>query len=156
MELRCEAGDNNRGPWDARTSKDTEVAAQAKCWGTVLPCMPHLTRLELIEAIACDTLLCTIGSSVPKLQRLVLERDHWSAGSSKEGADAIAHVGHIELLFGKNFCCDRNLQLLQLPGVKRVRFGNIAAQGRRHEMQGGSAWTQEACICEYCLFYRGS
>ena len=125
---------------------------QAKCWGTVLPCMPHLTRLELVEEVACDRLLCAIViSGVPHLQQLVLERDYWFLNSSKEGADAIAHVGHIELLYGKGFFCRQHQQLVQLPGVKRVlcKF-RVPACGCK-EMQGGSAWTQETCMCECCL-----
>jgi hypothetical protein len=71
-ELRCDAGSGGD-------------EAQAKCWGTVLPCMPHLTRLELVEAHAADPLLCAIGRNLPQLQRLVLDSDHWRAQSSKEG-----------------------------------------------------------------------
>ena len=148
-ELRCYAG---YAPWRQGTPSTPDGVAQAKCWGTVLPCMPHLTRLELVEADASDPLLCAIGSSAPQLQRLVLERDHWSAGSSKKGAGAIAHVKHIELLFTKGFECSRNLQLVRLPGVRRVLSRWLGAwRDQPCEMQG---WSQEKCPCEVCFFKR--
>jgi hypothetical protein len=146
-ELRCDAG---YAPWSEGTPSTPDGVAQAKCWGTVLPCMPHLTRLELVEADAGDPLLCAIGNSAPQLQRLVLERDVWLSGSSKKGADAIAHVKHIELVFAKGFACNCNLQLVQVPCVKRVFVRHSCGR----EMQGGPAWSQETCICEVCYFRR--
>lgn len=95
-ELRCEAGRamNPIGGDRAETIEE----ARADCWGTVLSHMPHLTRLELVGSGAGDPLLRVIGSSAPQLQRFVFQVEYWGSSSSKDGADAIAHVGHIELL----------------------------------------------------------
>lgn len=157
-ELRCEAGAGSgnltsySGDAGARVENDDE-RAQAKSWGTVLACMPHLTRLELVEVCVGDRLLCAVGSNAPQLQRLVLDREVWLSGSSKEGADAIAHVGHIELLAMKGFECSRNLQLLQLPGVKRVLCGwsglKLSVSDSK-QTQGGSVWSPERCKCLEC------
>jgi hypothetical protein len=118
----------------------------------VLLCMPHLTRLQLHEAAAGDSLLCTIGGNVPKLQRLVLYRHHWFQRTSSEGADAIARVGHIELLCCKGFDCCQHKDVMQLPGLKRVHSLQLRCPG--WESEGGSAWSQEACRCHTCLCCR--
>jgi hypothetical protein len=111
--------------------------------------------LELVDADAGDPLLCAIGHSLPQLQLLVLDSDHWDAHSTKEGADAVAHVKHIELFFGKHFDCSQNLQLVQVPGVKRVLSRWLQAwHNQGYEMQGGPAWTQEKCICQVCFWRR--
>lgn len=145
-ELGCEAGKpgHHHVEFDHFTWAQVQDA-QAACWGALLPCMPHLTRLQLHEAAAGDTLLCTIGTSAPQLQRLVLFRHSWVQGTSSEGADAIAHVGHIELLCGKNFDCWKHEGLMQLPGVKRVHF--LYLHEGSWESKGGSVWTQETCRC---------
>jgi hypothetical protein len=145
-ELRCEAG---RDPSMARfPSWDDEQAAQAKCWGAVLPCMPHITRLELVEAAPGDTVLSAIGSSAPQRQQLVLFRHHWCEGTSSLGAEAIAHVGHIELLCCKGFDCCQHPELMLLPGVKRVQSHML----RGWESKGGSAWSPEVCKCYTYLY----
>lgn len=155
-ELRCEAGGAVHEAFEN---------AQADCWGTVLPHMPHLTRLELVGAAAGDQLLRVIGSSGPKLRQLVLQSNYWGSSSSTDGADAIAHVGHIELVCYKGLDCSRNLQLLQLPGVKWVdweclhhAWADVTWEPlSASDTQVGYVWSQERCACESCWFrWRGN
>jgi hypothetical protein len=129
---------------------------QAECWGTVLPCMPHLTRLEFLTVAVGDAILCAVGKSAPQLQRLVLGGDLWLLGTSQMGADAVAHVGHIELLSPRGqkwdpFKCSQNIQLLQLPCVKRVECRwlklSVSDGGNKH---CGSVWSPELCNCIEC------
>lgn len=74
--LRCDAGGRASLPAyyvsHSEQAASGDASAQAKCWGTVLPCMPYLTRLELLEVAVGDALLCAVGSNAPQLQRLVL------------------------------------------------------------------------------------
>lgn len=113
----------------------------------MLPRMPHLTRLELVGAFVDDSLLCVIGNSLPQLQRLVFDTEFWASSSSQEGADAIAHVGHIELVNFKGFRCYQNLQLLQLPGMKRVVCEYVGMSLSAADTQVGSVWSPEKCRC---------
>jgi len=133
--LRCHAG----------RYKDSNGLQQSQDWGSTLSCMPHLTRLELINVEAHDAVLLAIGSNAPHLQRLVFEcrEAFMNAGTSAAGADAIRHVGHIELLWDKWMDCEPYRELVRLPGIKRVDNhwpGYAESEG----------WSPETCPCCRC------
>lgn len=150
LRLRCDAGaapPHGVGPdqlWSC------ECSAQQECWGTVLPRLTRLTRLELLRNVVVDdAMLCIICCNSPQLKHLVFDSDFWSGRCSKEGADAIAHVLHIELLCDKGLECRDNMPLMKLPGVTRVCWRHTM-MFERAEAYVDTAWTQESCICFSC------
>lgn len=111
-------------------------------WQTVLSPMQHLTHVELHQMLICDPMLLAIGNSPHGLKQLLMDTGVYracGAVSSAAGAQAIAHVAHIELVFGwKGFLCSQNRELVQPPGIRLLK---------RTDGRHTSKWSPDTYTC---------
>ncbi|KAF6254743.1 hypothetical protein COO60DRAFT_289316 [Scenedesmus sp. NREL 46B-D3] len=119
QHLRADAGG---GRFASSHSADVGVQ-QGEGWALALRGMQQLTRLEMTRVLVCDPLLRVIGAAgMPLLRVLVLEALDMlgEVATSAEGANALAHIPRMELLFNKGMSCKQHMALLELPNIKRL------------------------------------
>ena len=140
--------------WETEGGLSAEEVSkqQAEQWLIALSAMKQLRRLHVCDTVLRDPLLLAVkAAGLPHLQQLIINMGYrgFDAAVTEEGAQAVAHIPHIELHCQKMFDCKPAKPFVELPNVKGfscAHFCYIYSGG----CYKGVPWMVDSCCCSYC------
>ena len=125
---------------------------QAEQWLVALSPMQQLRRLHVCNTVLRDPLLLAVkAAGLPQLQQLIIDMGFrgFDVAVTEEGAQAVAHIPHIELHCWKGFNCKTARPFVELPNLKGFSSAYVCLMLRNWNYRG-LPWMVHSCCCGDC------